>query len=95
VNRPYVIVHAVAWVDGRVSLGLDQTGFDDAGDEPRQAIWVSKTSLADSVRDFVSRYEPDVLRGPARSVIAAVDSRVDEHVLLWWNRCKVGKLTAG
>ncbi len=60
VNRPYVIVHNVASVDGRVSLGPDRTGFEDAGDERWQAIWASNTSLGDSVRDLVSRYEPDV-----------------------------------
>lgn len=31
--RPYLIVHTVASVDGRVSLGPGRIGFEDVGDE--------------------------------------------------------------
>ena len=60
-KRPHIIVHTVASVDGRVSLGPDRTGFDDVGDERWQAIWASGTSLEESVRDLVTLYNPDVL----------------------------------
>jgi 2,5-diamino-6-(ribosylamino)-4(3H)-pyrimidinone 5'-phosphate reductase len=61
VNRPHVMVHTVASVDGRVSLGPGRTGFDDVGDERWQAIWASGTSLEESVRTLVSEHSPDVL----------------------------------
>jgi len=60
-NRPHIVVHTVASVDGRVSLGVDRTGFEDAGDERWQAIWASATSLDESVRTLVSLHNPDVL----------------------------------
>ena len=60
-KRPHIIIHTVASVDGRVSLGPDRTGFDDVGDERWQAIWASGTSLEESVRDLISLHDPDVL----------------------------------
>jgi riboflavin biosynthesis pyrimidine reductase len=60
-RRPYVVVHNVASVDGRVSLGASRTGFDDVADERWQAIWASDTSLDDSVRALVAEYDPQVL----------------------------------
>ena len=60
-NRPYLIVHAVALVDGRVSLGADRTGFEDIGDDRWQAIWAFGTSLDESVRDLVSLHDPNVM----------------------------------
>jgi len=60
-NRPRVIVHTVASVDGRVSLGPGRTGFDDVGDARWQAMWVSDTDLENSVADLVSFYRPQVL----------------------------------
>jgi 2,5-diamino-6-(ribosylamino)-4(3H)-pyrimidinone 5'-phosphate reductase len=60
-NRPRLIVHTVASVDGRVSLGVGRTGFDDVGDERWQAIWASSTSLEESALELVSLYHPQVL----------------------------------
>jgi 2,5-diamino-6-(ribosylamino)-4(3H)-pyrimidinone 5'-phosphate reductase len=60
-KRPRLMVHTVASADGRVSLGDNRTGFDDVGDERWQAIWASDTSLEESVRALVSRYQPQVL----------------------------------
>ena len=60
-SRPRLIVHTVASVDGRVSLGAERTGFDDVGDVRWQAIWASSTSLEESVRELVSFYRPQVL----------------------------------
>ncbi|MEE4274956.1 MAG: dihydrofolate reductase family protein [Thermoleophilia bacterium] len=59
--RPYLVVHTVASVDGRVSLGPGRTGFDDVGDERWQAIWASDVDLEQSVRDLVERFRPQVL----------------------------------
>lgn len=59
--RPRVIVHTVASVDGRVSLGPGRTGFDDIGDARWQAMWASDTALEDSVADIISAYRPQVL----------------------------------
>lgn len=60
-NRPRVIVHTVASVDGRVSLGPGRTGFDDVGDARWRAMWASDVSLEESVADLVSFYKPQVL----------------------------------
>lgn len=60
-NRPHVIIHTVASVDGRVSLGANRTRFEDIRDERWQSIWASDTSLDESVRDLVSRHNPQVL----------------------------------
>lgn len=57
-NRPRVIVHTVASVDGRVSLGPGRTGFDDVGDERWQGIWASDRTLEESVRDLATRFRP-------------------------------------
>jgi 2,5-diamino-6-(ribosylamino)-4(3H)-pyrimidinone 5'-phosphate reductase len=59
--RPYLVVHTVASVDGRVSLGPGRTGFDDVGDERWQAIWASGVDLEQSVHDLVERFRPQVL----------------------------------
>jgi len=69
-ERPHVVVHTVASVDGRVSLGADRTGFEDAGDERWQAIWASDTSLEESVRALVARYSPQVLLEGSGSFVA-------------------------
>ncbi len=59
--RPHLVVHTVASVDGRVSLGPGRTGFDDVGDARWQAIWASGVDLEQSVRDLVERFRPQVL----------------------------------
>jgi riboflavin biosynthesis pyrimidine reductase len=59
--RPHLVVHTVASVDGRVSLGPGRTGFDDVGDARWQAIWASDVDLEQSVRDLVARFRPQVL----------------------------------
>jgi len=59
-NRPHVIVHTIASVDGRVSLGPNRTGFEDVGDERWQAIWASETTLDESVRDLELLHHPQV-----------------------------------
>ena len=59
--RPYLVVHTVASVDGRVSLGPGRTGFDDVGDARWQAIWASDVDLGQSVHDLVARFRPQVL----------------------------------
>jgi len=61
VERPRLIVHTVASVDGRVSLGADRTGFDDVADERWQAIWASDTSLEESVRTLLALHQPQVV----------------------------------
>ncbi|MFH1039168.1 MAG: dihydrofolate reductase family protein [PVC group bacterium] len=57
-QRPHLIVHTIASVDGRVSLGPNRTGFEDIGDERWQAIWSSETTLEDGVRELESLYHP-------------------------------------
>ncbi len=57
-ERPEVIVHTIASVDGRVSLGPARTGFEDVGDERWQAIWSAETTLEDGVRELISLYHP-------------------------------------
>jgi 2,5-diamino-6-(ribosylamino)-4(3H)-pyrimidinone 5'-phosphate reductase len=57
-TRPRVVVHAVASVDGRVSLGVGRTGFDDVGDPRWQKMWSSDETLEESVRRLVSTYQP-------------------------------------
>jgi riboflavin biosynthesis pyrimidine reductase len=57
-TRPRVIVHSVASVDGRVSLGVNRTGFDDVGDPRWQRMWSSDETLEESVRRLVSTYQP-------------------------------------
>jgi 2,5-diamino-6-(ribosylamino)-4(3H)-pyrimidinone 5'-phosphate reductase len=57
--RPRVIVHTVASVDGRVSLGVNRTGFDDVGDPRWQKIWSSAEPLEESVRRLASTYRPN------------------------------------
>jgi riboflavin biosynthesis pyrimidine reductase len=59
--RPHLVVHAVASVDGRVSLGPGRTGFEDVGDARWQAIWSSDVDLEQSVRDLVARFRPQVV----------------------------------
>ena len=58
-SRPRVIVHTVASVDGRVSLGANRSGFDDVGDPRWQRIWSSAETLEQSVRWLASTYRPD------------------------------------
>jgi riboflavin biosynthesis pyrimidine reductase len=60
-NRPYLIVHTVASVDGRISLGPDRTAFDDVGDDRWQTIWASDVDLEQARRDLLSEYRPQVL----------------------------------
>lgn len=60
-KRPHLIVHTIASVDGRVSLGPDRTAFDDVGDERWQTIWASDIDLEQSRRDLLSTYCPQVL----------------------------------
>jgi riboflavin biosynthesis pyrimidine reductase len=60
-NLPYLIVHAVASADGRVSLGPDRTAFDDVGDARWAAIWSSDVDLEQSRRDLIETYHPQVL----------------------------------
>lgn len=60
-DRPRLVVHTVASVDGRVSLGVNRTGFEDVGDPRWQAIWASEIPLEENVRSLVSRYRPQVL----------------------------------
>ena len=69
-NLPRVIVHTVASVDGRVSLGPGRTGFDDVGDARWQAMWASETALEESVADLVSFYKPQVLLEGSGSFVA-------------------------
>lgn len=69
-NRPRVIVHTVASVDGRVSLGPGRTGFDDVGDARWQAMWASDTALEDSLTGLVSSYGPQVLLEGSGSFVA-------------------------
>ena len=57
-TRPRVILHTVASVDGRVSLGAHRTGFDDVGDPRWQRMWSSDETLEESVRRLVSTYQP-------------------------------------
>jgi riboflavin biosynthesis pyrimidine reductase len=57
-TRPRVIIHTVASVDGRVSLGAHRTGFDDVGDPRWQRMWSSDETLEESVRRLVSTYQP-------------------------------------
>jgi riboflavin biosynthesis pyrimidine reductase len=60
-NRPRVIVHTIASVDGRVSLGVNRTGFEDVADARWQAIWASETTLDESIRQLVALHNPQVL----------------------------------
>lgn len=76
-ERPRLVVHTVASVDGRVSLGVGRTGFDDAGDERWQAIWASDTSLEESARALVSRHRPQVLLEGSGSFVAEGSSLPD------------------
>jgi len=73
-DRPHVIVHTVASVDGRVSLGVDRTGFDDVGDERWQAIWASDTSLDESVYALVCLEKPDLLLEGSGSFVREGDA---------------------
>ncbi|MBN1270401.1 MAG: RibD family protein [Kiritimatiellae bacterium] len=60
-NRPHVIVHTVASADGRVSLGVNRTGFEDVADPRWQAIWSSDVTLEESVRNLVALHKPQVM----------------------------------
>ena len=60
-KRPYLIVHAIASADGRVSLGSDRTAFEDAADARWHRIWACGKDLEQSRRDLVSEYRPQVL----------------------------------
>jgi len=57
-SRPRVIVHTIASVDGRVSLGVNRTGFDDVGDPRWQEMWSSEETLEDSVRRLATVHRP-------------------------------------
>jgi len=58
-SRPRVIVHTIASVDGRVSLGVNRTGFDDVGDPRWLKMWSSTETLDESVRRLASTYRPN------------------------------------
>ena len=57
-NRPRVIVHTVASVDGRVSLGPNRTGFEDVADPRWHKIWSSEETLEESVRRLALTHRP-------------------------------------
>lgn len=68
-KRPYVIVHAVASVDGRVSLGPNRTAFDDVGDERWQAAWGSLEHLEADRRALLALHKPQVLLEGSGSIV--------------------------
>lgn len=57
-NRPRLIVHNFASVDGRVSLGPHRTGFEDIGDQRWQGIWSSTKTLEEDLWEIVTIYRP-------------------------------------
>jgi 2,5-diamino-6-(ribosylamino)-4(3H)-pyrimidinone 5'-phosphate reductase len=59
-SRPRVVVHAVASVDGRMSLGPNRTGFEDVGDERWQAIWASDETGDQRLRRLECLHTPQV-----------------------------------
>jgi len=59
-TRPRVVIHAVASIDGRMSLGPNRTGFDDVGDERWQAIWSSGESGDERLRRLEHLHRPQV-----------------------------------
>ena len=76
-KRPYLIVHAVASADGRVSLGPNRTAFDDVGDERWQATWGSLESLEGERRALVALHKPQVLLEGSGSIVKE-DGRLRE-----------------
>lgn len=69
VKRPHVIVHTVAFADGRVSLGPNRTAFEDVDDERWQALWGSLEDLEDDRRALVARYQTQVLLEGSGSIV--------------------------
>ena len=59
-NRPRVVVHAVASLDGRLSLGPGRTGFEDVGDERWQAILGSNETPDEAARRLEVLHKPQV-----------------------------------
>jgi len=59
-NKPHVVVHVVASVDGRISLGPDRTGFENMGDERWQAILASNEADGERFRRLEFLHKPQV-----------------------------------
>lgn len=59
-NRPRLVVHAVASLDGRMSLGPNRTGFEDVADARWQAIWASGETGDQRLRRLRQLHQPQV-----------------------------------
>jgi len=59
-HRPRVVVHAVASLDGRMSLGPSRTAFEDVGDARWQAIWASEETGDQRLRRLQRLHKPRV-----------------------------------
>ncbi len=75
-NRPRVVVHSAASIDGRISLGPNRTGFEDMADSRSKAILPSDETDDERGRRLLSLYKPQVFLEGSSSFVRENDDLI-------------------